>query len=56
MKGLFLFLFLISCALPNANTKIKDKDLNFNEDLTFNEFKELLIKYARKNPYHNIDK
>tara|TARA_B100000787_G_scaffold19354_1_gene13392 strand:- start:43 stop:213 length:171 start_codon:yes stop_codon:yes gene_type:complete len=56
MKGLLLFLFLISCVLPNANTKVKDKDLNFNEYLTFNEFKELLIKYARKTPYPNIDK
>jgi|TARA_B110000116_G_C16329037_1_gene355913 hypothetical protein len=55
MKKLFLFLFILSCAPPISNDNIKEKTLNFNEDLTFDEFKKLLIKYGEANSYPNID-
>ena len=55
MKKLFLFLFLISCASPNYNYNVKNEALDFNKDLTFDEFSELLIKYAEISTYPNID-
>tara|TARA_B100000795_G_C22378751_1_gene278915 strand:+ start:59 stop:229 length:171 start_codon:yes stop_codon:yes gene_type:complete len=55
MKKLFLFLFLVSCSSTNLNLKAKDEILNFNKDLTFNEFNELLIRYAEISSYPNID-
>jgi len=56
MKKLFLFLFLISCSSPNLNFDVKNEILDFNKDLTFNEFNKFLIKYAETSPYPNIDK
>ena len=56
MKILILFLFLASCMSTNSNYNVKNNILDFNEDLTFDEFKELLIKYAKTSPYPNIDK
>ena len=55
MKKLFLFLFLISCSSPNYNYNVKNEVLDFNKDLTFDEFNELLIKYAEISTYPNID-
>ena len=55
MKKLFLFLFLVSCASPSAKYNTKNEILDFNNNLTFDEFNELLIKYAKSNPYPNID-
>jgi len=55
MKKLFLFLFLISCSSPNYNYNVKNEVLDFNKDLTFDEFSELLIKYAEISTYPNID-
>ena len=55
MKWLFLFIFLMSCTSPNSNYNVKNEILNFNKDLTFDEFKELLIEYANTNPYPDID-
>jgi len=56
MKKLFLFLFLISCASPNLNNNAQYKKLIFSDNLTFDEFKDLLIIYAKTTPYPNIDK
>ena len=53
MKKLFLFLFLISCSSTNNN--VKNEVLNFDNDLTFNEFNELIIKYAEMSDYPDID-
>ena len=55
MKRLFLFLFLISCSSTNTNYNNNNKVFNFNEDLTFDKFNELLIEYAKTNPFPNID-
>jgi len=55
MKRLFLFLFLMSCAAPNSNYNIKNEILDFNKDLTFDEFNQLLIKYTEITPYPNIE-
>ncbi|WP_415301151.1 hypothetical protein [Candidatus Pelagibacter sp. Uisw_134_02] len=55
MKKLFLFLFLTSCASPSSNYNTKNEVLNFDKNLTFNEFTELIITYSQINPYPNID-
>jgi len=56
MKKFFLFLFLVSCTSPASIYKVKNEILDFNKDLTFEEFNELLIKYSDKTDYPNIDK
>ena len=55
MKSLFLFIFLISCSSLNSNYNVKKETVDFNKELSFDEFKKLLIKYTKKNPYPNID-
>ena len=54
MKKIFLFLFLVSCGNPiltNENSKI----LDFNSNLSFDEFKMFLNKYAKSIDYPNLD-
>ena len=55
MKKLFLFFFLISCASPNFNYDVNKDVLDFNKNLTTDEFNKLIIKYAEISPYPNID-
>ena len=55
MKKLFLFLFLMSCATPNLDYNNKNETFNFNKEMTFDEFKNLLSKYAKTSSYPNID-
>ena len=54
-KLLILFLFLFSCGSLNSNNNKKNEILNFNQDLSFNEFKELLDKYSKITGYPNIN-
>jgi hypothetical protein len=56
MKKLFFFLFLISCASPNLDSNAQYETLIFDDNLTFDEFNNLLIIYAEQNTYPNIDK
>ena len=57
MKKLIILLFLLaSCVSPNSNIDTNNPQLNFNDDLSFDEFKQLLIQYAKTSPYPNIDK
>jgi len=56
MKKLFILFFLASCALPYSNLETSREILDFNDDLTFDEFNELLIKYAETSSYPNLDK
>ena len=55
MKKLLIFFFLASCVSPNPNINSSNTILNFNDDLSFDEFNQLLIQYAEKNIYPNID-
>tara|TARA_B100000795_G_scaffold249755_1_gene217470 strand:- start:103 stop:270 length:168 start_codon:yes stop_codon:yes gene_type:complete len=55
MYKLIFFFFLISCSSPSSNYILKNEILDFNKDLTPDEFSELLIKYVEKSPYPNID-
>ena len=56
MKKLLLFLFLISCVSPNTNYKANNKFLDFDKDLTFDEFNNLLTIYAESTSYPDINK
>jgi len=47
---LILMLFLASC----SNNQ-KQSNYNFNDDMTFIEFKQELEKYANSDPYPNIE-
>ena len=54
-KYLLFFIILVSCT---SNQKIINKnsfDFDFNKDLTIEEFKLKLNKYANSNSYPNID-
>ena len=55
MKRVLILFFLVSCASPNSNYDLNKTKLNFDKYLSLKEFQELLIKYAKKNPYPNID-
>ena len=56
MKKLLILFFLISCAPPKSNDSTNTTKLNFDEDLSFDEFNQLLIQYSKTNPYPDIDK
>tara|TARA_B100000963_G_scaffold336593_1_gene331783 strand:- start:2247 stop:2420 length:174 start_codon:yes stop_codon:yes gene_type:complete len=54
-RYLLIFLCLISCSTNSNVTQKNFQNLNFSNDLTFEEFKEKLEKYAKNKPYPNID-
>ena len=47
--------FLTSCALNQENKQMNLQDLNFEDNLTMNEFKLRLEEYAENNSFPNID-
>ena len=55
MKKLLILFFLVSCTSPNSNINTNNKKLNFDENLSFEEFNQLLIQYGKTSPYPNID-
>jgi len=56
MKKLIVFFFLVSCSLSGEKSKENNIILNFNKELSFEEFNTLVKKYADINPFPNIDK
>jgi hypothetical protein len=55
MKKFLILLFLVSCTAPVSDVKLDKKKLNFNDDLSLKDFKEMLIEYVKISPYPNID-
>ena len=55
MKKLLIILFLASCVSNNSNVSTTNAELDFNDELTFDEFNQLLIQYAKTSSYPNID-
>ena len=51
MKKIIFLIFLTACSSKNVNNNI----LDFNMDLTYDEFKVLLEEYNKKKGYPNID-
>ena len=56
MKKIILFLFIVSCSPLNKNVSSNNAILNFSKNLTFDEFKKMLIKYNNNSNYPDIDK
>ena len=54
-RYLLIFLFLISCSPKSDLTQKNFQNLDFSNDLNFEEFKEKLKEYAKNQPYPNID-
>ena len=51
MKKIIFLIFLTACTSKNVNNNI----LDFNMDMTFDEFKILLEEYNKKKGYPDID-
>jgi len=51
MKKIILLIFLTACTTQNVSNEI----LDFNMNITFDEFKVLLEKYNKKKGYPDID-
>ena len=51
MKKIIFLVFLTACASKSVN----HNTLDFNKDLTFDEFKILLEEYNKKNEFPDID-
>ena len=56
MKKLLILFFLTSCVSLNPNVNSSNTKLDFNENLSFDDFNKLLIEYVKTSPYPNIDK
>ena len=52
MKKIVLFFLLTACTTNHLENEV----LNFDRDLSFQEFKKLLIKYTKNTKYPDIDK
>tara|TARA_A100001035_G_C27724428_1_gene473625 strand:- start:686 stop:859 length:174 start_codon:yes stop_codon:yes gene_type:complete len=52
---LILLLLLNSCVIKKNKVSNKQLDLNFNEEMTFEEFKIKLEEYSKNSPYPNIN-
>ena len=52
---LILLLLLNSCVIKKNKVLNKQLNLNFNEEMTFEEFKIKLEEYSNNSPYPNID-
>ena len=56
MKKLLIIFFLTaSCSMNNYKLENNFSDINFSEDMTFEEFQKKLEEYAKNSPYPNID-
>ena len=51
MKKIIFLIFLTACTSKNVNNNI----LDFNMDLTYDEFKVFLEEYNKKKEYPDID-
>jgi len=52
MRFIFLLIFLASCTSKNVSTI---SNLNFNNDLTYDEFNSLLIEYNKISEYPSLN-
>ena len=56
MKKILLLLLLVSCSSQNLDDSFNNEVLDFDKELTFEEFKRLLVKYNKVNKYPDISK
>ena len=56
MKKLLIIIFLTaSCSMNNDKLENNFSNINFSDDMTFEEFQNKLEEYAENSPYPNID-
>ena len=56
MKKLLIIFFLTaSCSMNNDKLEKNFSDINFSDDMTFEEFQNKLEEYAENSPYPNIN-
>ena len=56
MKKLLIIFFLTaSCSMNNDKLEKNFSDINFSDDMTFEEFQNKLEEYDENSPYPNID-
>ena len=55
MKILLLFIFTILLSCSNNNTGNKSIKIDINDNLTFEEFKENVIKYGKISDFPKLD-
>ena len=56
MKKLLIIFFLTaSCSMNNDKLENNFSDINFSDDMTFEEFQNKLEEYAENSSYPNID-
>ena len=56
MKKLLIIFFLTtSCSMNNDKLEKNFSDINFSDDMTFEEFQNKLEEYAENSLYPNID-
>jgi hypothetical protein len=56
MKKLLIIFFLTtSCSMNNDKLENNISDINFSDEMTFEEFQNKLEEYAENSPYPNID-
>jgi len=56
MKYLIILFFLVSCSTTNEKFKKNNEILNFDKELSFDEFNKLANKYSDRKTFPNIDK
>ena len=54
-RYLLILLFLMSCSSNSDLTQKNFQNLDFSNDLNFEEFKEKLEEYTKNQSYPNID-
>ena len=54
MRLIIFFFILVSCAAPKKIEYNSFQYLNFNKNLTFDEFEDLLIKYNQSQDYPKL--
>ena len=54
-KFLLIFFFLIGCVANQSKFNNDTSTFNYNDDLSFNEFRIKLEAYSNNSPYPNID-
>ena len=55
MKKLFFLFLLTACSSNNMNSDLSNKVLDFNRELSFEEFRVLLDKYSNISKYPDIN-
>ena len=53
-KIILIFIFLFSCSNSNINNSMVD-DIDFDKEISFEEFKNKIIHYSKNSDYPNIN-